>query len=251
MAEFHEQRVNIKFCVKLSKTFTETHQMMKQVYGDQCLSRTNCYYWFRRFKDGRENVNDDPRSGRPSTSTDDAHVSQVNEMVRSNRRLTVREIAEDCIISFGSCQEILTETLGMRRIAAKFVPRLLTQEQKDHRITICQELLDRANSDEKFVKQIITGHETWVYGYDVETKVLSSQWVGKSSPRPKKARQVRSNVKVMLTVFFDFHGVVHYECLPEKQTESVVLSGSFKTSPRKGEAEKARAVERQLVVPPP
>ena len=107
--------------------------MITSVYGDSSLSRTQCYEWFRRFKNGRESTEDDHRSGRPSTSTDASHVRQIDELVHSNRRLTVREMSVDCDISFGSCQNILTEHLGMRRIAAKFVPRLLTQEQKDNR----------------------------------------------------------------------------------------------------------------------
>ena len=83
---------------------------------------------------------------------------------------------------------------------------------------ICQELLDRANEDESFLKTIITGDETWVYGYDAETKVQSSQWTGKGSPRPKKARQVKSKEEVMLTIFFDANGVVHHEFLPQGET---------------------------------
>ena len=170
------------------------------------------------FKDGRESVENDLRSGRPLTSSDDAHVTK--EIVRSNRRLTVREIAEDCNISVGSCHEILVEKLGMHPVAVKFVPRLMSQDQKDNRVTICQELLDRANYDTSmFTEQIITGYETWVYGYDIETKVQSSQWVGKFSPRAKKARQVRSNVKVLLTVFFfDNLGVIHHEFPTAGQT---------------------------------
>ena len=62
--------------------------------------------------------------------------------------------------------------------------------------------LDRSNTDENFLENVITGDETWVYGYDVETKVQSSQCVGKSSSRPKEACQCRSNMKVMLIVFF-------------------------------------------------
>ena len=89
----------------------------------------------------------------------------------------------------------------MHRVVAKFVPRLLTEEQKQNRVTVSQELLDRSNTDESFLKNVITVDETWVYGYDVETKVESSQWVGKSSPRPQKTRQCRSNMKVMLIVF--------------------------------------------------
>jgi len=57
-----------------------------------------------------------------------------------------------------------------------------------------------------------------VYGYDVEMKVQSSQWVSKMSLQPKKARQVRSHVMMMLTVFFDSEGVVHYEFLSQGQT---------------------------------
>ena len=66
--------------------FTETHKMLQNSYGAQCLGCTRCYDWFKRLKDGRESVDDNPRSGRPSTSTDDAHVTKVNEIVRSNRR---------------------------------------------------------------------------------------------------------------------------------------------------------------------
>lgn len=87
--------------------------MIRRVYGGNSLSRTQCYEWFRRFKSGRESIEDDHRSGRPSTSTDDSHVSQIDEIVHSNRRLTIREMSDDCGISFGSCQRIWTEHLRM------------------------------------------------------------------------------------------------------------------------------------------
>ena len=63
----------------------------------------------------------------------------------------------------------------MRRISAKFVPRLLTDDQKENRVEISQELLANANGNENFLKNVITGDETLVYGYDVETKMQSSQ----------------------------------------------------------------------------
>jgi hypothetical protein len=79
-------------------------------------------------------------------------------------------------------------------------------------------MLQEAESDENFMGQIITGDKMWVYGYDPETKCQSSQWKSADSPRPKKARQVRSKVKVMLIVFFDMEGIVHYEYVPQGQT---------------------------------
>ena len=59
-----EQRANIKFCFKLGKTFNETYQMMKKVYGDGCLSRSRIHEWLKRFQEGRETLKDDDRSGR-------------------------------------------------------------------------------------------------------------------------------------------------------------------------------------------
>jgi transposase len=71
-------------------------------------------------------VGEDPRSGRPSTSTNDDHVERVRAVIRENRLLTVREVADEVGISIGSCHQIFIEKLQMRRVSAKFVPRLLT-----------------------------------------------------------------------------------------------------------------------------
>jgi transposase len=121
MADIHEQSINIKFGFKLGKTLMETHEMMKNVYGDQCMSCTHCYEWMKRFKDGWQTTHDEPRLGRPSTSYDDAHV-QVREIVCSNRCLTERETAEEGNISIGSCHGILMTKLEMYWVVSKFVP---------------------------------------------------------------------------------------------------------------------------------
>jgi len=102
--------------------------------------------------------------------------------------LTIRDIAEDVGFSYGSCQAILTENLSMHRVAAKFMPHVLTEDQKANHVNISQELLDCVNVDENFLKTIVTGNETWVYGYDIETKAQSSQWVGQELRQPKKAQ---------------------------------------------------------------
>ena len=100
-----------------------------------------------------------------------------------------------------------------RKICSAFADRRTKTEPRHS-----QELLDRSNTDENFLKNVITGDETWEYGYDVETNVQSSQWVVKSSPRLKKARQCRSNVKVMLIFFFYWKGIVHHEFVPRGET---------------------------------
>jgi hypothetical protein len=74
------------------------------------------------------------------------------------------------------------------------------------------------NGDSEFLKTVITGEEMWVYRYDPEMKVQSSQWKHSSSPRPKKAQRVRRKVKVLLTVFFDYRGIMHHSYAPVGQT---------------------------------
>jgi len=135
------------------------------------MSRTQCYEWFKHFKEGRMSFGEDPRPGRPSTSTNDDHVERVHAAIRGNRRLTIREVADEVGISIGSCHQTFTEKLQMGRVCAKFVPRLLTDDQNENRIEISQELLANTNGNENFLKNIIKGNETWIYGYDVETKM--------------------------------------------------------------------------------
>jgi len=116
-----------------------------------------------------------PRPGRPSTSHTEETVARVREIIRADRRLTIREVAEEVKIAFGTCQKILTEDLRMRRETVKIVPRLLTVEQKDDRVPIFTDLRDLAQNDPNFMSSVITGDECWVYGYDPETKQMSSQ----------------------------------------------------------------------------
>ena len=150
------------------------------------MSRTQCYAWFKRFKEGRMSVAEDPRPIRPSTSTNDDHVKRVRAVIHGNRCLTVREVAEEVGISIGSCHQIFTEKRQMRRVSAQFVLRLSNDDQKENRVEISQELLANPNGKENFFKNIVR-YETWVYGYDVETKMQSSQWMGERFSSTKKS----------------------------------------------------------------
>jgi len=102
MKELEEQRVCVKVCCKLGKKFTQTFQLLNQAYGEDCMSRTQCYEWFKPSQEGRMSAGDDPRPGRHSTSTDDDHVERVRAVIRGNRRLIVPEVADEVGISIGS-----------------------------------------------------------------------------------------------------------------------------------------------------
>ena len=131
--------------------------------------------------------------------------------------MTIHEILGDLNISFGSVQSILTDDLGMRCLSAQFVPKLLSADQEENRILVSQDLFHCIENDDNFWNTIIMVDKSWVYGYDPETKVQSSQWKTPPSPRPKKARMSQSNVKSLLTIFFNSKGIVHHKFAPPGQ----------------------------------
>ena len=213
-----EQRINLKFLVKLGKTPSESLGMLQEVYGDETMSRSRVFEWHKRFKDGREDVEDDSRSGRPSTSRTDDNVERVKQVVRADRRMTVRMIASELGINRDTVWKIITEDLGMRKICAKMVPKLLNNDQKQRRVEVCEDILQRVETEPDLLERVITGDESWIFEFDPETKRQSLQWKCPGSPRPKKARQSKSQVKLMLIAFFDIRGIVHMEFLPQGHT---------------------------------
>jgi AraC-like DNA-binding protein len=150
-----KQHVCNKFCQKLGKTATETYEMLQQAFRETALSRSKTFEWDSRFKNGRTTIDDDPHTDRPSTARTNKTVDRVNAVTRGNRRLTIRKIADELNLSFGTCQAILTQNLGIRRVSTKPVPRLLTQGQAEH----CRKLLQRVENDATFLPSIITGDE--------------------------------------------------------------------------------------------
>ena len=90
MQENIEQRYAIKFCVKLNKSATETFAYLTEAYGDATLSRTMFFKWHKAFKEGRENVEDDCRSGRPISSTNDQNVEVVRAVIAKDTRAVMR-----------------------------------------------------------------------------------------------------------------------------------------------------------------
>ena len=143
MQENIEQHYAIKFCVKLNKSATETFASLTEAYGDAILSRTMGFKWHKAFKEGWENVEDDPRSGRPVSSTNDQNVEVVRAVMAKDRQLSVRMIAEETVLDKNAVHRILTDHLHMGKICAKLVPKNLSVEQKANRLEICQDLLGR------------------------------------------------------------------------------------------------------------
>ena len=116
--------------MKLGKNGPEIHQMLQQVYGECALKERTVFKWVHHFREGREDPKDDARSGRPCTSSGNENIDLVRSLVLSERRLTIRMIAEELCLGKSSVYTILTEHLDKIKVCAKIVPKLLTPERK-------------------------------------------------------------------------------------------------------------------------
>ena len=103
----------------------------------------NVRSWVRQFKEGRTSCENNPKEPRPRTSRSEDMIARVEQVVMEDRRLTVRQIAANTGISLGSVDTILHDDLKMRKVSARWVPRMLTDENKASRVAVCQAMLSR------------------------------------------------------------------------------------------------------------
>jgi hypothetical protein len=131
----NEQRVAIKFCFKAVLSATETLVLVQKAYGNEAMNRLNVFSWYSRFQDGRELAEDDERRGRPKSTPTEVNIAAVADLVKNDRRIASRMIAESLNIHKTEVLRFLKEDLGKRMLCARFVPHFLTSEQGEDRVS--------------------------------------------------------------------------------------------------------------------
>jgi hypothetical protein len=145
------------------------------VFGDAALGKTAVYKWIQRFKEGRTNTEDDDRSGRPCSSSTADNIHAVQELILQDRRITLNEIAHLLDISVGTVSGIV-EDLGFSKLTARWIPKLLSDSQKQVRVDIAQKNLRKiASGRNKFFDRLIAVDETWIHHEEIESKRNSQQ----------------------------------------------------------------------------
>lgn len=217
--EYIEHRAVIKFLHLKGLKGGEIFEEMQSVLGESAPSYATVKNWLAEFKRGRTCIQDEHRSGRPKSVTTTEMVSKIHDMVLKDRRLKLAEIANVVGISKERVFNIVTQELGMKKLSARWVPRLLTLDQKRVRMQISQECLDRfMKNTTDFVRRFVTTDETWVHYYTPETKLQSKQWTEPGGSAPKKAKTFKSAGKVMASVFWDAKGILMIDYLPKGKT---------------------------------
>ncbi len=210
----------IHYLTTRGESSSAIYRQLAEVYSDT-VTYDVVKRWHRSFLEGRMSLVDDERSGRPSVITEDA-INMVQDLIDGNRRISVAEIKRyfnDVVfdpISHRTVVEIIRNRLDYRKICARWLPKLLTEEHTANRMAAGLDFLFHYHeTSEDFLNRIVTGDEKWVHHFTPEMKSASQQWVGKGDECPMKAKCERSAGKVHLTAFWDNEGILLEKYAPK------------------------------------
>lgn len=163
------------------------------------------------------------------------------------RRLKLSELAEELDVPKTTIHLALTEGLGMKKVSAHWVPKLLSPYEKQDRVEICSQNLELLEDNWKPLHTLITGDNTWVYYYAPEARQQSMQWKHEDSPPSKNAKVTKSAKKLMLTVFRDAKGPLLINVMERNTTINVQAYAETLNEPRLAMEEKRGVAKTMLV----
>ena len=212
-----EQRAYCKICGLLGKSASEIKAELDTVYGENTPPYRTVVSWVSYFKEGRSGVKDETRQCRPVLTTSENDVATVQTIVQQDSRYTVGEISDLLGLSVSYVFIILKEKLKLQKICMRWIPHLLTPEQKKDSVEKASVLLSRfKNRDFCHLWEVVTGDETWLFFFfESDNKLNNKMWVGENNESPVIARQSRSVRRVMYAPFFDSDGTVAWVSVPE------------------------------------
>jgi hypothetical protein len=143
----NEQRVAIQFCFKAGLSATETLELVQKAYGNEALNQSNVFRRYSRFRDGRQLVKHNERGGRPKSTRTKVNIAAVAYLVKNDRRIASIMIADSLNTPKTIVLRILKEDLGKRNLCARFISHSLTPEQREDRVTSCQDITAMADAD--------------------------------------------------------------------------------------------------------
>ena len=121
----------------------------------------------------------------------------------------MQEIEELSGIHWSSILKILREQLGLRKICARWVPHLLTDEHKQSRVRHALQVIEKYDiCDPRRLEEIVTGDETWIYHFQPDSRAKNKIWVSSEGDRPVIACRCKTSNRMLYAIFFDSKGPV-------------------------------------------
>ena len=213
-----EMKYAIQFLVRIHWTPTDIQKKISEVYGEHSLSRSQIFKLISRCNEGGSATARNPGSGRPISVTNDENISQIEGLIRADRRITVRDIADELELSLEQTNYIIREELGFRKCRAAWVPKNLTATQLQKRVDLCKSNLEKINRNKHFLDTVITCDETWVYYEDPPARDEALHYRHSDSPIDAVAKRGLTPKKRLMLTFFGINGLICTSFLPQGHT---------------------------------
>jgi len=194
------------------------HDELYSVYGDQAPFLTTVKRWSKLFREGREEIEDESRPGRPITETTSENIEEIRLLINDDPYLTIEELQEQTDLSYGTVHRIITDHLNLRKVTARYIPKDLTDFQRAERVRLCKENLAKFQQGTWRLCDIITGDESWFYHKQIGRKSSNAAWVRRRDRPPTIVRQSKYAPKTLLSIFFKSNGPVFIHHVERGQT---------------------------------
>lgn len=227
LLSLRDQRVVVKYLYLMKTDPTEIHKHLLGVCGEGTVSYKVIRDWIQDFQDGREDLMDQCQrcvgtgtgtglniNNGTTAPTDPALVVRLEELINMDRRIPLEQAAEMVNVTHHAAQLIVTNVLGLKRVCERWVPRLLTPEQRLSRIATCQELVDRYEAEgDELLDKIVAGDETFVTYYLPERRTSTTY----KPPGPQeKNKFVPNKLRVLYAIYYDTQGLLLAHPVPDQ-----------------------------------
>lgn len=203
---------------KLGSNATAIHGNLVKAFGSDACSYDTVVKWINRFKDGKMNISDSFRSGRPITETTPQNIALVDGLIKEDPHITYDQIEELTNLNHWVINKIIHEHLNLKKISSRWVPHFLTEAQKAKRLEYSKFNLAKFEENKWRLCDIITGDESWIYYRKIEKRQSSATWVEQGQKPQVIAKRSQYEPKSMISVFFKTTGPVLVDCLDKGQT---------------------------------
>ena len=200
------------------QSFKQIKATLENVYPDSALKKTAIYDILKKVKEGKNAEDLRQFNGQRTVRTDNL-IAAVSAAIEEDRRVTINEIAQDLGVSYGTVYNIIHDDLGLEKLSARWVPKLLSQEQKQARVESSMafvKMVERKGLE--VLNKIVTMDESSVSFHTPATKKQSKEWTKKGQPGPIKAKVHASRTSQMVLAFFDNQGPIYTNYVPRGTT---------------------------------
>jgi len=223
-----EQRIIVKYLTFMKEPASDIHKLLSSVCGETAVTYRVVKRWIEDDAKGLEDEKEQNQnavskatngtlSPKNAAPTDPALVCRIEFLVNNDRRVSVERAADMSTVSRQQAQHVICDVLGLKRVCERWVPRLWTPEQRNFRVSVADELLQRHEEQgDAFLDRIIVGDETLVYYFTPDqlhrkssAGLQGAQGVG------EKYRPSIEQVRVYFMVFYDVQGLLLAEPVPD------------------------------------